>query len=196
MASFAHQLLRVAAFGILCLGITTSGLTAEYQKIIDRKVFYHSPDRKMRAVVVYYQRYLYGAGESRVDIRDGQGRLVGSEDYTCGGTQGFRVKQTAWSADSRFFVFSVVNAGGHSPTYTPMTFYDVRRHRFYSVNTLAKNGMITNDHFRLAAPASLTVDTWDEKTTINLHHLTKKNRQAAAAEERDFIDRLRKNANQ
>jgi hypothetical protein len=119
---------------------------------------------------------------------------MASEDYTCGGTQGFRVEQAAWSTDSRFFVFSVVNAGGHSPTITPMSFYDVRRHRFYSVNTLAKDGVITNDHFKLVAPASLTVDGWDEKTTIHLHHLTRKNRQAAAAEERDFIAHLREDS--
>jgi hypothetical protein len=52
MADFAHQLVRVATCGVLWFGVTTGGFATEYQKIVDRKVVYQSPDRKTQAIVV------------------------------------------------------------------------------------------------------------------------------------------------
>jgi len=175
-----------------------------YQKIVDHRVVKKSPDGNTRATIVYYKSYYYGEGESGVVIRDCHGRILGAEDWTCGGTQGFRVVQSQWSPDSRFFVFKLENAGGHSPSHIPVSFFDIQRRQFYAVGPLLVRQRIIDRRFRLTAPAKLTVLTDDLsspvdkhlRTAIALNHLSPKDRNAAAREEEDFMQWLRKTENE
>jgi hypothetical protein len=179
------------AIGLFWLGLVMNVSGAEYEKIVDQKVVYWSPDRRNRAIVVYYRPWFYGMGESRINLYNRRGHLLGSEEYVRGGTQGFRVKQAAWSLDSDFFVFSVISSGGHSPWSTPMTFYDVRRRKFYSLGALAQGGVITEDQFSMASLSTVIVMGRERRTRINLRHLTTAQRESAEKGKREFFQWLR-----
>jgi hypothetical protein len=121
---------------------------------------YWSLDHHLRAVVVYYNPRGYGTGESRVDIRDRRGRLVSSQDYSDGGTQGFAVNRGAWTPNSRYFVFTMQSAGGHQPWHFDTHFYSRRHRRFGDLEELLTAGAATDrEQFRMRAPARVTVHT-------------------------------------
>ena len=96
---------------------------------------YRSPDGTLCAVVVYLPTRRYGASESIVKMQTTTGHLLASRDYASpDGSHGYAVEQADWTPDSRFFVFSLVNSGGHSPWHSPAHFYSRRRHCFYGLD--------------------------------------------------------------
>jgi len=82
MRNFASKLARAAALCVMSWTVSTVANADDYRKIVHHQVVYKSPDRRTRAVVVRYRPCLYADGEGRVDIRDGRGRLIASEDYS------------------------------------------------------------------------------------------------------------------
>jgi hypothetical protein len=83
---------------------------------------YASPDKALRALVLPVDVSLYATPdmESRVVIRTSNGDTLTSKDYSSPrGANGYYVHAAKWSPDSRFFVFSLVSSGGHSPWSYP-----------------------------------------------------------------------------
>lgn len=61
-----------------------------------------------------------GCGESRVEIVDRAGHVLAKRGFTSpDGQQGGTVQRAGWSADSRFFAFSLFSSGGHQAEHYP-----------------------------------------------------------------------------
>lgn len=180
-------ILHGLAFWFAAMG----GLSAAgYEKVVISRSTVRSPDETDRAIVAKYRPWFYGLGESRVDMRTARGRLLGSADFANGGTQGYLVKQTAWSRNSRFFVFSVTSSGGHSPWNTPMFFFDLRRRSFYMLNPLSQGGVITIPSFKMTRSDTVLVKGRERWTHIYLGKLTNIERTTAQSRAREFLEEL------
>jgi hypothetical protein len=160
---------------------------------VSRQAVHWAPNRQVRAVVVHYKPLGYGNGESRVDIRDRRGRLLGSQDYSDGGTQGYQVGRAAWTADSRFFVFSTQSAGGHQPWHHPTHFYDRRTRRFGSLDAVVDGPGIDEGRFRLRPSARVTVRVLGgRRATIDLRRLDSSRLRKAWIDESQLQQALKK----
>lgn len=112
---------------------------------------YRSPDSRLHAIELSR-----GPGaESRVDIRD-KNTILLTRSYASSDRQhGFVLQHAEWTADSRFFVFSLSSSGGHQPWRFPVFVYSRR------TNTLAalekRTGPITEPDFHLIAPDIIEV---------------------------------------
>ncbi len=149
----------------LLFALTSRGLAAtarkvgEEQKIIRRDA-HRSPDGSLIASVVFLkQRHSYGDPPSCIEIRRADGRLLARKDYSSYRGQGYTVRKAAWTADGRFFVYSMDSSGGHGPWHRPVSFYSRKKHRFYSLdNTIGElgheDGSITGD-MRLRSPCTV-----------------------------------------
>lgn len=110
-----------------------------------------SPDRALRAVAV-----VSGPGrESRIEIRQKDAVLLAQSYTSPDGQHGFVLEQAQWTANSRFFVFSMSSSGGHQPWRYPVFVYS-RRHN--ALEPLEKiTGPITGPDFQLTAGGSIAV---------------------------------------
>lgn len=99
--------------------------------------------------------------ESRVQIRNKVGELLYSRDYTSDdGEHGFFVEKAEWSADSEFFVFSMVSSGGHM-SWRSLTFFYVRRdNQLRDLEDLIGNRPILSPNFASIAPHMVRITTW------------------------------------
>jgi hypothetical protein len=107
-----------------------------------------SPDGQLRAAVI-------GAGkkgsESRVEIRTASGKLIAQASYVSSdGEHGKSVVKADWTPDSRFFVWSMENTGGHSPWHWPTSYFSRKRNRVLSLDDAV--GAITDPQFTLRPP--------------------------------------------
>jgi hypothetical protein len=133
----------------------------------------------------------YGNGESRVEIKDGIGRLLGSQDYSGGGTQGYHVERARWTPDLAFFVFSMESSGGHQPWHHPTHFFDLRRRKFGSLDTLVDPIGIQSGNFQVRPAARVTV-LGNQRRTFDLHRLGLTRLREAWSDESQEQERLRK----
>ena len=100
--------------------------------LASRRVTYYSPDRTLKAVDAVKDRK--HRDESIVEIRDRRGKLLCRRDFTSdSGHDGYQVAETAWTPDSRFFIFSIDNIGGHQPWTVPTYIYSRRLNRIISL---------------------------------------------------------------
>jgi hypothetical protein len=158
-----------------------------------RRLVYWAPNGRFRAVVVEYQPLGYGNGESRMEISDRRGRLLGAQDYSDGGTQGYRLEKGAWTADSRFFVFSTESAGGHQPWHHPTHFYDRRSRRFGFLDGLIDGPGVEDGSFRLKPLARVTVRVLGRRwATFDLRRLNRSRLRKAWVAENQLQQALKK----
>ncbi len=112
---------------------------------------YVSPDGKIRAIVVQLRKEHVGAAESRVELRARDGAVLMVHSYaSADGEHGFRVERATWTPDSRFFVYSLSNSGGHQPWHAPIEFISVRGLKVRSLDGYV--GPIGDANFTVAAP--------------------------------------------
>jgi hypothetical protein len=110
-----------------------------------------SPDHKLRACIVEVGKFPPPLNESRIDIRDESGKLLASRNFgSPKGDQGRSVVHSAWTPDSKFFVFSTRSSGGHSPWHSPVYFYSRKKNKFAELDD--KIGPVIKPHFKTQAP--------------------------------------------
>src|SRR6266404_8398425 len=111
-----------------------------------------SPDRKCRATVVAVNR----THESRVTVRCESDRPFQRTYQSSDGEHGGIVSHIAWTADSRFVVYSLYSSGGHSPMYSPIWVYDRGARKLCSLDRQLE--LVTSfDEFKLKKPSIVTV---------------------------------------
>ncbi len=107
---------------------------------------YWAPDGTLRAQVVVAGP----GGESHVTIRERDGVLVAASYASSDGRHGFVVRHADWTADSRFFVFSLASSGGHQPWHNPIQVYSRRRNLLAALDE--PSGSSFEPDFELSAP--------------------------------------------
>jgi len=95
--------------------------------------------------------------ESMVEIHRGAEKL-GSADYRSDDHEhGECVDQASWTADSKFFVFSLENAGGHQSWNAHVIVFSCETGRFLELERSLKDP-ITSSAFTLSAPDIVEVE--------------------------------------
>jgi len=116
---------------------------------------YASPDGKLQAEVLSKG----SAQESRVEVRDQQGVLLASRDYSSrDGEHGQIVDEARWTPDSQFFVFTTYSSGGHSPWQTPTYFFNRRENKIRDLSEFLPP--VADSKFTLSAPDRITISIW------------------------------------
>ncbi|MFZ0963117.1 MAG: hypothetical protein WAO35_19815, partial [Terriglobia bacterium] len=92
---------------------------------------YRSPDGKLIVTVIEVNK----AHESRLEIRSSAGKTLLTNNYSSSDMEhGQVILNAAWTPDGEFFVFSMLNTGGHSPLARPTSFYGRQHSRLYSLD--------------------------------------------------------------
>ena len=95
--------------------------------------------------------------ESRIEFYGPNEKRTCSADYSSAdGTHGFGVAEAEWTPDGRYFVFSMVNSGGHQPWHAPTNFYDSKNHMLCSLDDFLDPPGIATADFMLGAPNLIT----------------------------------------
>jgi hypothetical protein len=129
-----------------------------------------SPDGEFSAVVIPSGKK-DGSDESRVEIRNKNGRVICVHDFSSeDGEHGYGVDEAQWTPDRQFFVFRMRNSGGHSPMFAPIMFWSRSANRFYELIDYT-----ADQSFSITAPDKVSVDTWPnlKPATVSLHELGK-----------------------
>lgn len=129
---------------------------------------YTSPDHALQAVVT-----TNATGEFQVELRTSQGRvLLRQDDRSEDGEHGGGIVHAAWTADSQFFVASIVASGGHQPWARPLRVYSRARNRVLELSALGVNA--TGD-FTLRPPdiveTTVLCPNRDQPVKFGLHRL-------------------------
>jgi len=91
--------------------------------------------------------------ESVVEISAGSS-VIGRESYASDNhDNGSCVAHAGWSPDSKFFVFSLQNSGGHQPWDSPIVVFSVEKKSFIDLEDV--DSAITDPNFTLSAPSLL-----------------------------------------
>ncbi len=128
-----------------------------------------SPDKALRAVVLPVDVSLYATPdmESRVVIRNSKGDTLTSKDYSSPrGANGYYVATAKWSPNSRFFVFSLVSSGGHSPWSYPMAVYSRQQNRFAKFSDMIDGKPTLSGDFSFSGPHTVTATTWKQSGAL------------------------------
>jgi len=97
-------------------------------------------------------------GESRVVFFHLSNKRMCTADYTgSDGSRGFAVAKARWTADERFFVFSMTSSGGRSVMSTPTQFFSLRDQSPCSLDSYAGELPIEFADFGLSVPNSVKV---------------------------------------
>ena len=114
-----------------------------------------SPDGQLIARIAQTGRT--GCGESRVEIANKSGQIVASGDYrSSDGSHGFGIEEAAWTADSRFFVFSMSSSGGHQADRFPIFVFLRQENRLISLSRNLQGDAISPD-FKIVPPHEIDV---------------------------------------
>lgn len=102
--------------------------------------------------------------ESRVEIRRRNGALLQAHDFSSAdGEHGYGVAVAQWTPDTRFFVFSMRNSGGHSPMYAPVAFWSRRTNRFYQLNNYTASQILS-----VESPDKVKLSTWPDMKPVTI----------------------------
>lgn len=113
------------------------------------KQVFNSPDKTIRVVV----SNISDGSESKIHIYNSKGKILFDTSYISKDHQhGFKIIQTNWTANSKYFVFSLSSSGGHQPWHSPIFIYSVEDKRLFSIDNIL--GAVTAD-FKLSPPDSL-----------------------------------------
>jgi hypothetical protein len=96
--------------------------------------------------------------ESVVEISAGSS-VIGAKSYASDNHEdGSCVAHAAWTADSKFFVFSLSNSGGHQPWNSPIVIFSVEKTKFTDIDVGDKEA-ITDPNFILSTPSRIEFET-------------------------------------
>jgi hypothetical protein len=122
-----------------------------------------SPDGRFVATIRSIQKATTRIPEAIIEIKDSGGKLVAREDFTSkDGEHGLSLEKAAWTADSRFFVFTTTSSGGHQPWQFPTFFFDHRDKRIHRFSDFLSP--IAAGSFELKAPDIITITIWTPLT--------------------------------
>jgi len=107
-----------------------------------------SPNGKVKAEVLSLNERNC---EARIVIRRGDRLLAGTSFQSADHEHGMCVDLAKWTADSRFFVFSLYSSGGHQPWHAPIMFFSMRFGRILALEHFLKDP-ITDTKFGLSPP--------------------------------------------
>ena len=100
-----------------------------------------SPDGALQAHVTRLGRI--GCGESRVEFFDKVGHLLATADYgSYDGESGEGVAKAAWSPDSQYFVYSLVNSGKDRPKQILINIYARKTNKIHAADQGAQGKAI------------------------------------------------------
>ena len=142
------------------------------RKGASQKPEYVSPDGELVAAILP-AGLKPRQGESRVEVRTRTGKILTKSDYSSeDGEHGYGVDDAVWTPDSKFFVYSLDNVGGHSPWHTPVQFFSREKNKIFSLDDLL-NDAISDPRFAVVAPDKVTVRLCfkDRAQTISLSSL-------------------------
>ena len=115
-----------------------------------------SPDGALRAIIIPVNR---GFGESRVEIRGTDDKLLCTADYSSSdGEHGLKVEKGRWTPDFRFFVYNTESSGGHQAWHSPTFFYSLRNNRVRNLEDLTHRVVLDQSPdptFKIVAPHSV-----------------------------------------
>lgn len=110
-----------AAIFILLTALVAGGARPQAAK---KSQHYISPDERLNVSIIPVGKSGRERSESLIEFRNGGGRLLCGINYSSAdGEHGFGVVKAAWTADSRYFVFSLTSSGGHQSWHAPTQFY-------------------------------------------------------------------------
>jgi len=116
---------------------------------------YWSPDRAVKARISPISK----SGESRVEVIGVDGKVRCRKDYSSeDGNQGLIVARAGWTADSKFFVFSMYSSGGHQPWQAPTFFYARSDNTVHDFDKYLPP--VADADFVLKAPDFITLPIW------------------------------------
>jgi hypothetical protein len=153
--------MRIAtgAFLTLCILATTPNGAASAQSakppcLGSRDIT--SPDGALVAHVTRTGRG--GCGESRVEILEADGHLRADADYTSGdGEHGEGVVLAAWSPDSRFFVYSLADAGDSAAVKYRIDFYRRDSNKVRPITVVAPDVVVAQPAFKFGEGDTIEV---------------------------------------
>jgi len=126
-----------------------------------------SPDGALIARVTRTGR---GAcGESRLEIFDADGHLRAEADYSSSdGEHGAGVAQAAWSADSRFLVYSLADQGvGGTPKYR-IDFYRAETNHVRPITVLQPDLVVARPEFKFGEGDAIEVAARTGAVSVHL----------------------------
>jgi hypothetical protein len=131
---------------------------------------YNSTDGELQALILPVGVSLYATPdiESRVVIRSRKGDTLTSKDYSSPrGLNGYYVDHAKWSPDSKFFVFSMISSGGHSPWSFPTMVYSRQKNVIAKLSDMIGGKPILSGDFSVSAPHTVRVRTWKREGDID-----------------------------
>ena len=118
-----------------------------------------SPDGALRATITPAGPAGRRAGESLVEMRDARSGLLLRKSFASeDGEHGYGVVRAEWTADSRFFIFSLESSGGHQPWHAPTFVYRRADRRLLAVDDIG--GPVSSPRFELREPGLLYTERW------------------------------------
>jgi hypothetical protein len=151
------KLFNTTVFSI-CMLFCVSICQANQAKLIT------SPDGKFSAHITISQNSTTGPPEFKTEIRDSDGQVSATSDYTSeNGEQGLSLVHAAWTPDSQFFIFTTYSSGGHMAWQYPTLFFDRRDKKIHDFNEFLPP--IAEGTFKLKAPDIITITIWTPLTT-------------------------------
>jgi hypothetical protein len=131
---------------------------------------YAAPDSTMLVLVVPADKSLSATpdAESRVEFRNGAGKLLAAKDYSSPqGDDGYYVVKGAWTPDSEYFVYSITSSGGHEPWSFPTAVYSRHGNVVRYVDAMIGGKPNLSADFTIVAPHTLRTTTWKEAGRID-----------------------------
>ena len=120
---------------------------------------YRSPDKALIARVLPIGKSGWEWTESRVEIRNRNGRLLRYVSFASADHErGEGVNYAAWTPDSMYFVFSTSSSGGHQPWHGPAYFYSRRHNLIRRLDDYI--GVGPDLIFSVSAPDILHINTY------------------------------------
>jgi hypothetical protein len=163
-----------AAFFLFMACAMTTGVAGQQRNAAPAQVYespgpvpvrYESPDKSIVAIVFPVGKPGTKSYESRVELRSKSGKVLAQRDYfSTDGQHGYRVTKAAWTPGSSFFVYSLVNSGGHQPWHSPVEFYSGAQEKIFSLDDALRDA-VTNPQFSVTGPDCVKVELWFSKTT-------------------------------
>ena len=118
---------------------------------------YFSSDKLLVASILTIESDTGVDAESKLEFRDGKGRLLGGKSFISKDhTHGLGVIKAQWTFDSNFFVFSTIASGGQQPGHFPTFFYSKLDNKIHVLDTFM-GGWITSPEYQLEFPDGISV---------------------------------------
>lgn len=115
-----------------------------------------SPDGALTAHITRGGRG--NCGESKVEILQEDGHLQLTADYeSSDGEHGSGIIMAAWSADSRYFAYSLVNSDDHAPWHFRIDFFRRDTNKLRPLSVAAPGIAITQPGFNFTGDNALEV---------------------------------------